>query len=884
MSNYVYKFINKAVDGGTEDKVLLGGKGANLSEMSKLGFPIPPGFTITTEACNYFFNNNQDFPNSLEAEISEAISLLGESLNKNFASIENPLLFSVRSGAQESMPGMMDSILNLGLNDETVIGLEKMTKNRRFALDSYRRFIQMYGEIVLGIEHARFEAVISNKKRIENKTLDVELEVEDLEWIINGFKSTVERFSGKEFPQDSNEQLRKAISAVFNSWMNPRAITYRKINNIPDTWGTGVTVQSMVFGNLNKNSGTGVAFTRNPSDGSKKLFGEYLLNAQGEDVVAGTRTPYPLIKNDQSNGSSLEEKMPKILNEIRTVCAKLEKHYKDMQDIEFTIENGQLFLLQTRQGKRSAKASLKIAVDLVNEKIINKQEALLRVKASDIENLLHPTIKLGTDRELFGKGLNASPGTATGVISFSAEATEKLSKKGIDVILVREETSPEDIQGMFSSRGIITTRGGMTSHAAVVARGMGRPCIAGAEQLSINYDEKIISNKQTTLQEGETVTIDGTTGEIFLGELETVDAEPTEDYQTVMKWADQYRRLKVRANCETIEDTKKALSFGAEGVGLCRTEHMFFEGERIIFMREMIMAETKQGRKKALKKLLKYQKKDFKQLFKLLQGKPITVRFLDPPMHEFLPSGDIELKDVAEASGITFNYAKEKSLRLQESNPMLGHRGVRLAISYPEIYIMQTRAALEALVEVKNEDNISTDLEIMIPLVATGKELSLIKKDIQKTCNKIEEKHKVTIDYKLGTMIELPSAALRAEEISKYVDFFSFGTNDLTQTTLGMSRDDSAKFLEDYLDKKIFQVDPFTSIDTKAVGKLIELATHSGLAGNKDIKIGICGEHGGDPESIIFFEKIGLDYVSCSPYRIPIAKLSAAQACIQEKN
>ena len=883
MRNYIYKFIDTAVDGSAKDKVLLGGKGANLSEMSRLGFPIPPGFTITTEACNHFFNNNQDFPNSLETEISKTISLLEESLNKNFGSIENPLLFSVRSGAQESMPGMMDSILNLGLNDETVIGLAKMTKNKRFALDSYRRFIQMYGEVVLGIEHSRFEAVISNKKRIENKTLDMELEVGDLEWIINGFKSTVERFSGKEFPQDSNEQLRKAISAVFNSWMNPRAITYRKINNIPDTWGTGVTVQSMVFGNLNKSSGTGVAFTRNPSDGSKKLFGEYLLNAQGEDVVAGTRTPYPLIKNDQSNGSSLEEKMPKILNEIRTVCAKLEKHYKDMQDIEFTIENGQLFLLQTRQGKRSAKASLKIAVDLVNEKIINKQEALLRVKASDIENLLHPTIKPGTDRELFGKGLNASPGAATGVISFSPEATEKLSKKGMDVILVREETSPEDIQGIFSSRGIITTRGGMTSHAAVVARGMGRPCIAGAEQLLINYDEKIISNKEMTLQEGETVTIDGTTGEIFLGELETVDAEPTEDYQTVMKWADQYRRLRVRANSETIEDTKKALSFGAEGIGLCRMEHMFFEGERIIFMREMIMAETKQGRKKALKKLLKYQKKDFKQLFKLLQGKPVTVRFLDPPMHEFLPSGDMELKDVAEASGITFNYAKEKSLRLQESNPMLGHRGVRLAISYPEIYIMQARAALEALVEVKSEDNISTDLEIMIPLIATGKELSLIKKDIQKTCNKIQEKHKVTIEYKFGTMIELPSAALRAEEISKYADFFSFGTNDLTQTTLGLSRDDSAKFLDDYLDKNIFQVDPFVSIDIKAVGKLIELATHAGLAGNKDIKIGICGEHGGDPESIIFFEKIGLDYVSCSPYRIPIAKLSAAQACINGK-
>ena len=880
MDSYVYKFIDTDVDGGAEDTELLGSKGANLSEMAKLGLPIPPGFTITTEACNYFFENEQKFPNSLDSEIKKTISLLEKSLNKTFGRGDNPLLLSIRSGAQESMPGMMDSILNLGLNDETVLGLENITKNRRFALDSYRRFLQMYGDIVLGIEHSRFEAVITNKKRIEEKISDVELDENDLEWIINGFKNTIERFSGKDFPQDPNEQLRDAISAVFNSWMNPRAITYRKINNIPDSWGTGVTVQSMVFGNLNENSGTGVAFTRNPSDGTKKIFGEYLLNAQGEDVVSGTRTPFPLAKEVKTKGDSLEEAMPEIYKKIEAVCNKLEKHYKDMQDIEFTIENGDLYLLQTRTGKRSARASLKIAVDLVNERLINKQKALLRVKASDIENLLHPNIKPGTRKELFGKGLNASPGAATGVISFSAEETEELSNKGFDVILVREETSPEDIQGMFSSRGVITTRGGMTSHAAVVARGMGRPCIAGAEELLINYEKKTISNREVVLNNGDTITIDGTTGEIFLGELETVDAEPTEDYKTIMEWADQYRRLKIRANSETIKDTEKALSFGAEGIGLCRTEHMFFEGERIIYMREMIMADTEQGRKKALKKILNYQKDDFKELFKLLQGKPITVRFLDPPMHEFLPSGDLELKDVAEASGISFDYAKEKSLRLHEANPMLGHRGVRLAISYPEIYKMQARAVFEALIEVKKENKISTELEIMIPLIATGKELSLIKKDIKKTCRKIEKKHNTTIEYKLGTMIELPSAALRAEEISQHADFFSFGTNDLTQTTLGLSRDDSAKFLEEYIDKEIFHEDPFSSIDIKAVGKLVELATESGLVGNKKIKIGICGEHGGDPKSIIFFEKIGLDYVSCSPYRIPVAKLSAAQACI----
>ena len=880
MDSYVYKFIDTDVDGGAEDTELLGSKGANLSEMAKLGLPIPPGFTITTEACNYFFENEQKFPNSLDSEIKKTISLLEKSLNKTFGRGDNPLLLSIRSGAQESMPGMMDSILNLGLNDETVLGLENITKNRRFALDSYRRFLQMYGDIVLGIEHSRFEAVITNKKRIEEKISDVELDENDLEWIINGFKNTIERFSGKDFPQDPNEQLRDAISAVFNSWMNPRAITYRKINNIPDSWGTGVTVQSMVFGNLNENSGTGVAFTRNPSDGTKKIFGEYLLNAQGEDVVSGTRTPFPLAKEGKTKGDSLEEAMPEIYKKIEAVCNKLEKHYKDMQDIEFTIENGDLYLLQTRTGKRSARASLKIAVDLVNERLINKQKALLRVKASDIENLLHPNIKPGTRKELFGKGLNASPGAATGVISFSAEETEELSNKGFDVILVREETSPEDIQGMFSSRGVITTRGGMTSHAAVVARGMGRPCIAGAEELLINYEKKTISNREVVLNNGDTITIDGTTGEIFLGELETVDSEPTEDYKTIMEWADQYRRLKIRANSETIKDTEKALSFGAEGIGLCRTEHMFFQGERIIYMREMIMADTEQGRKKALKKILNYQKDDFKELFKLLQGKPITVRFLDPPMHEFLPSGDLELKDVAEASGISFDYAKEKSLRLHEANPMLGHRGVRLAISYPEIYKMQARAVFEALIEVKKENKISTELEIMIPLIATGKELSLIKKDIKKTCRKIEKKHNTTIEYKLGTMIELPSAALRAEEISQHADFFSFGTNDLTQTTLGLSRDDSAKFLEEYIDKEIFHEDPFSSIDIKAVGKLVELATESGLVGNKKIKIGICGEHGGDPKSIIFFEKIGLDYVSCSPYRIPVAKLSAAQARI----
>ena len=882
MSKYVYKFYNNNAEGGAKQKDLLGSKGANLAEMSNLGLPIPPGFTISTEASNYFFDNNQTLPNSLKQEVKKAIGELEKNLSKNFGDPKNPLLFSVRSGARESMPGMMDSILNLGLNDETVYGLEKFTSNKRFALDSYRRFIQMYGDIVLNIEHQRFEAVIDNRKRIVNKEEDRDLDEEDFEWIINAYKNTIERFSGEKFPQDPEIQLTNAISSVFNSWMNPRAQTYRKINNIPDTWGTGVTVQSMVFGNLNDNSGTGVAFTRNPSNGDKVLFGEYLINAQGEDVVAGLRTPFPITKEKEKKGKSLEEKMPAIYSEIEEMSKKLEDHYKDMQDIEFTIENGKLFLLQTREGKRSAEASIRIAVDMVEEKLINKKTALLRVKSSDIDNLLHPTIKPGSKKKLFGKGLNASPGAAKGVIAFSAESAEELSAKGLSVILVREETSPEDIQGMFSSRGIITTKGGMTSHAAVVARGMGRPCIVGAEELSIDNEKYTLSSKESTIEEGEHITIDGTTGEIFLGDLETIDTEPIDQYRTIMDWADEYRRLEIRANAETLVDTEKAINFGAEGIGLCRTEHMFFEGERIIFMREMIMAENKQGRKKALSKILEFQREDFIKLFKTLEGKPITVRFLDPPMHEFLPSGDIELKEVAESSGISFGYAKEKSIKLEESNPMLGHRGVRLAISYPEIYKMQARAVFEALIETNKKNKFSTNLEIMIPLVATGKELSIIKEDIQNTCKKVERENKTEIDYKLGTMIELPSAALRASEISEYADFFSYGTNDLTQTTLGLSRDDSGKFLDDYINENIFTNDPFASIEIEAVGKLVEIATKEGLKGNKKLKIGICGEHGGDPESIKFFEKIKLDYVSCSPYRIPIARLSAAQASIEQ--
>jgi pyruvate,orthophosphate dikinase len=776
------------------------------------------------------------------------------------------------------MPGMMDSILNIGLNDENVSKLAEAFDDERFALDSYRRLIQMYSNVVLGLEHERFEAVIANKKRMDNVTSDADFNVDQLNWIIDAFKNTIERFSEVPFPQNPQDQLVGAVEAVFASWLNDRAVTYRKINNIPDTWGTGATIQTMVFGNLNEKSGTGVAFTRNPSDGVKELYGEYLMNAQGEDVVAGIRTPLPLNKEASTGGDSLEIKHPKVYEEIINIASKLENHFKEVQDIEFTIENEKIFLLQTRKAKRTAQASVKIVIDMVEEGVVTKKEGLLMVDANNINNLLHPQFVESQEKKFFNKALNASPGAAVGEIVFDADKAEEEATKGRDVILVRDETSPEDIHGMHSSVGILTTKGGMTSHAAVVARGMGKPCVVGAENLFIDLEEKTISNGTVTLEEGDLISLDGTLGEVYIGELESEPPKLSEEFNTLMEWSDEFRRMKVRANAETTMDTTKALEFGAEGIGLCRTEHMFFEGERIIPMREMIMSDSVQGRKRALRKLIKYQVADFESIFKLLQEKPITVRLLDPPMHEFLPKSDIEMTDLANVIGVTPTYVREMLLRLSESNPMLGHRGVRLGLSYPEIYEMQVEAILKAAHKLFKKDGVKVTPEIMIPLVMNASELEQMKEILIHKIQKVEKKLDFEFSYTIGTMIELPSAALNSTAISEHADFFSFGTNDLTQTTLGLSRDDASKFLNEYVERDIFSVDPFVSIDVETVGKLVETSVLDGRKKNKDIKIGVCGEHAGEADSINFFNTLGIDYISCSPFRIPTARLAAAQA------
>ena len=772
----------------------------------------------------------------------------------------------------------MDSILNIGLNDENVSKLAEAFDDERFALDSYRRLIQMYSNVVLGLEHERFEAVIANKKRMDNVTSDADFTVDQLNWIIDAFKNTIERFSEVPFPQDPQDQLVGAVEAVFASWLNDRAVTYRKINNIPDTWGTGATIQTMVFGNLNEKSGTGVAFTRNPSDGVKELYGEYLMNAQGEDVVAGIRTPLPLNKEASTGGESLEVKHPKVYEEIVNTASKLENHFKEVQDIEFTIENEKVFLLQTRKAKRTAQASVKIVIDMVEEGVVTKKEGLLMVDANNINNLLHPQFVESQEKKFFNKALNASPGAAVGEIVFDADKAEEEATKGRDVILVRDETSPEDIHGMHSSVGILTTKGGMTSHAAVVARGMGKPCVVGAENLFIDLEEKTISNGTITLEEGDLISLDGTLGEVYIGELESEPPKLSEEFNTLMEWSDEFRRMKVRANAETTMDTKKALEFGAEGIGLCRTEHMFFEGERIIPMREMIMSDSVQGRKRALRKLIKYQVADFESIFKLLQEKPITVRLLDPPMHEFLPKSDIEMTDLANVIGVTPTYVREMLLKLSESNPMLGHRGVRLGLSYPEIYEMQVEAILKAAHKLFKKDGVKVTPEIMIPLVMNASELEQMKEILIHKIQKVEKKLDFEFSYTIGTMIELPSAALNSTAISEHADFFSFGTNDLTQTTLGLSRDDASKFLNEYVERDIFSVDPFVSIDVETVGKLVETSVLDGRKKNKDIKIGVCGEHAGEADSINFFNTLGIDYISCSPFRIPTARLAAAQA------
>ncbi len=886
MATWVFNFSKPPKKNKIGLKNLLGGKGANLSEMIKIGLPVPPGFTITTEACNEFYKRNRKNPIGLDKQVKSAIKEVEKKIGKKFGDKKNPLLVSVRSGARVSMPGMMDTVLNLGLNDETVLGLASKTKNDTFAYDSYRRFIQMYSNVVLGVGHHNFEDLIENYKLTKGVTLDTDLDAEDWKKLIKDFRDVIKREIKKDFPQDVNQQLWGAVGAVFQSWRNQRAKTYRKLNNIPEEWGTAVNVQSMVFGNMGDDCATGVAFTRNPSTGDKSFYGEYLINAQGEDVVAGIRTPQNITKKARleakSVAPSMEETMPAVYGELVKIYKKLEKHYKDMQDIEFTVENKKLWMLQTRSGKRTAKASIKIAVDMVKEKLINKDEALLRIDPKMLDTLLHPTLDPKADKDIIAKGLPASPGAASGKITFSADDAEILKSQNQKTILVRLETSPEDIHGMHASEGILTCRGGMTSHAAVVARGMGKPCVSGSGNIQIDYESKNFKVSGRVFKEGDIITIDGSSGEVMSGEVKTIKPDISGDFSTIMSWADNAREMKVRTNAETPLDTKVAREFGAEGIGLCRTEHMFFDEERILYVRQMILSKSREDRNIALRKILPFQKKDFKEIFTIMNGLPVTVRLLDPPLHEFLPKSEKEISSVALSLSISEKEIKDRISDLHEENPMLGHRGCRLAISYPEIYEMQCEAIFEALIECKKE-KIKVLPEIMIPLIATGQELEILRELVDKKALEITKKYNQKLDYLVGTMIELPRAALNAKDIAKYADFFSFGTNDLTQTTLGISRDDAGKFLDDYVDNNIFKVDPFVSIDVNGVGQLVELACNNAKKNKPKIKLGICGEHGGDPDSIKFCQKAGLNYVSCSPYRVPIARLSAAQAKILSK-
>ena len=886
MATWVFNFSKPPKKNKIGLKNLLGGKGANLSEMIKIGLPVPPGFTITTEACNEFYKRNRKNPIGLDKQVKSAIKEVEKKIGKKFGDKKNPLLVSVRSGARVSMPGMMDTVLNLGLNDETVLGLASKTKNDTFAYDSYRRFIQMYSNVVLGVGHHNFEDLIENYKLTKGVTLDTDLDAEDWKKLIKDFRDVIKREIKKDFPQDVNQQLWGAVGAVFQSWRNQRAKTYRKLNNIPEEWGTAVNVQSMVFGNMGDDCATGVAFTRNPSTGDKSFYGEYLINAQGEDVVAGIRTPQNITKKARleakSDAPSMEETMPAVYGKLVKIYKKLEKHYKDMQDIEFTVENKKLWMLQTRSGKRTAKASIKIAVDMVKEKLINKDEALLRIDPKMLDTLLHPTLDPKADKDIIAKGLPASPGAASGKITFSADDAEILKSQNQKTILVRLETSPEDIHGMHASEGILTCRGGMTSHAAVVARGMGKPCVSGSGNIQIDYESKNFKVSGRVFKEGDIITIDGSSGEVMSGEVKTIKPDISGDFSTIMSWADNAREMKVRTNAETPLDTKVAREFGAEGIGLCRTEHMFFDEERILYVRQMILSKSREDRNIALRKILPFQKKDFKEIFTIMNGLPVTVRLLDPPLHEFLPKSEKEISSVALSLSISEKEIKDRISDLHEENPMLGHRGCRLAISYPEIYEMQCEAIFEALIECKKE-KIKVLPEIMIPLIATGQELEILRELVDKKALEITKKYNQKLDYLVGTMIELPRAALNAKDIAKYADFFSFGTNDLTQTTLGISRDDAGKFLDDYVDNNIFKVDPFVSIDVNGVGQLVELACNNAKKNKPKIKLGICGEHGGDPDSIQFCQKAGLNYISCSPYRVPIARLSAAQAKILSK-
>ncbi len=882
MVQWVYKFGDGEVQGTAAMRDLLGGKGANLAEMANLGLSVPPGFTITTELCAAYYQHDRTVPDALVTQVAAGMRHIESAVDAKFGDAARPLLVSVRSGARASMPGMMDTVLNLGLNDKTVEGLARQSGDPRFAYDSYRRFIQMYCDVVLGVEHQAFEDLLEYHKEDQGYLLDTDMAAADWQSLIEAYKQMVRARLGQPFPQAVEAQLWGAVKAVFDSWMNNRAITYRKLHDIPESWGTAVNVQAMVFGNMGEGCATGVAFTRNPSTGVNEVYGEFLFNAQGEDVVAGIRTPHALTEAARAaNGStlpSMEAAMPKLFGELTDIFARLEGHYRDMQDIEFTVQQGKLWMLQTRGGKRTAKAALKIAVDMVAEGLIDEPEALRRVDANALEQLLHPALDPAAPREVIARGLPASPGAAAGKVVFHADEAEDLAAKGEAVILVRTETSPEDIHGMHAARGILTSRGGMTSHAAVVARGMGRPCITGASELRIDEGKACFTVGGVTIKQGERLTIDGSRGEIIRGDVPTIEPELSDEFGTLMAWADKIRRLRVRANAETPADASTARNFGAEGIGLCRTEHMFFEPDRIVAVREMILADDTIGRRAALAKLLPMQRNDFVELFRIMAGLPVTIRLLDPPLHEFLPHADAEIAEVAQASGASFEKLRSRVAQLHENNPMLGHRGCRLGISYPEIYEMQARAIFEAAAAVGAERDETVVAEIMVPLAATRRELDILKALIDRVADEVAGESGAELRYLVGTMIELPRAALRARDIAGVAEFFSFGTNDLTQTTFGISRDDAASFLDTYERQGILPHNPFASLDIDGVGELIELACERGRAGRADLKLGICGEHGGDPASIRFFEACGLDYISCSPYRVPIARLAAAQA------
>jgi pyruvate,orthophosphate dikinase len=881
MTRWVYGFGGGVNDGRADMKNLLGGKGANLAEMASIGLPVPPGFTITTEVCTAFYDNDKRYPDELKAQVDAALARVEAAMGQKFGNPDNPLLVSVRSGARVSMPGMMDTVLNLGLNDATVEGLARAAKDERFAWDSYRRFIQMYGSVVLGVDHHEFEEIIEFAKLEAGVVEDTGLTAADWRRVVAAYKDLVAKETGKPFPTEPQDQLWGAIGAVFGSWMNHRAIIYRRLHDIPAEWGTAVNVQAMVFGNMGDDCATGVCFTRDPSTGENMFYGEYLVNAQGEDVVAGIRTPQPLSAGVARDGEvALEAAMPAVYTELLAVREKLEKHYRDMQDIEFTIQQNKLFMLQTRNGKRTAAASLRMAVEMAHEGLIDRAEAVRRVNPSSLDQLLHPMLDPKAPRTLLAKGLPASPGAASGAVVFTADEAESRALKGEAVILVRQETSPEDIHGMHAARGILTTRGGMTSHAAVVARGMGRPCVAGAGGITVDYNQQTLSSAGKTVNAGEIITLDGAAGEVFVGNVPMIEPAMSGDFGTLMEWADGCRRMGVRANAETPLDAETARKFGAEGIGLCRTEHMFFDPQRIGVVRQMIMASSAGDRRDALTRLLPFQREDFHRLFTIMAGLPVTIRLLDPPLHEFLPHSAAEMEEVAQAMGVDTETIRRRGAELAEANPMLGHRGCRLGISFPEIYEMQARAIFEGAIKVAKETGAAPHPEIMIPLISTRKELEITRAQVDGVAKAVFAETGTTIDYSVGTMIELPRAALLADQIAELADFFSFGTNDMTQTVFGLSRDDAGTFLPHYVELGILPKDPFVSIDVEGVGEMVRIAAAKGRKTKNGLKLGICGEHGGDPASISFCEEVGLDYVSCSPYRVPVARLAAAQAAL----